>query len=103
MFHEILELMFRQLPGHDRVRKEQYSLAVQDTGALVKSSEWSSAVSPGSIILMSILVRVSVFAKSDNDLPAITCPRCHEKIKSRLGGKAFSRWLVTNPNRNAIY
>jgi hypothetical protein len=102
MFHEILELMFRQLPGHDRVRKEQYSLAVQDTGALVKSSEWSSAVSPGSIILMSILVRVSVFAEND-DLPAITCPRCHEKIKSRLNGKAFSRWLVTNPNRDAIY
>jgi hypothetical protein len=102
MFHEILELMFRQLPGHDRVRKEQYSLAVQDTGALVKSSEWSSAVSPGSIILMSILVRVSVFAEND-DLPAITCPRCHEKIKYRQDGKAFSRWLVTNPNRNAIY
>jgi hypothetical protein len=94
MFHDLLELMFRHHPGHAYVKKEQYRLAVQNTGAFVKSSEWPTAMSPGSTILMSILVRFSVFSKAKNYLPAIKCPRCGTKMKTRQHGKPFSRWLV---------
>jgi hypothetical protein len=59
MFHDFLELMFRHLPGHDRVKKDEYNLVVQDTEELIQTSEWPRMMSPGSIILMNIAVLIS--------------------------------------------
>jgi hypothetical protein len=91
MFHDFLELMFRHLPGHDRVKKDEYNLVVQDTEELIQTSEWPRMMSPGSIILMNIAVLIS---SSPWDLERglfIRCPHCHDFVNQQ---NATARWSV---------
>jgi len=84
--------MFRDLPGHDRVMREKYNLVHQDTGALVQSTKWSHIVSPGSIILMNIVIRITASPwELDHRPPKVVCPRCNEELPQ---SNASLRWSV---------
>ncbi|KAF8244107.1 hypothetical protein K440DRAFT_663648, partial [Wilcoxina mikolae CBS 423.85] len=83
IFHDLLELMFRHLPGHGRVKKDEYNLVVQDSGGLIQTSEWSRMMSPGSIILMNIVVRISASPWELKRGPSIRCPRCNIFVEQR--------------------
>ncbi|KAA8904860.1 ankyrin repeat-containing domain protein [Sphaerosporella brunnea] len=88
-FHDLVELMFRHLPGHERVKRKSYNLLTQNSGEMIEASRWSTAVSPGSVIVMSIGVSVAV---TDWEIRAgsshLSCPRCHQKMPPQRGATA---------------
>jgi hypothetical protein len=69
--------MFRHLPGHERVKQKSYNLIKQNSTEFIDDSGWTAAVSPGSVVVMSIEVIMAVMAWEINTgVSKITCPRC---------------------------
>jgi hypothetical protein len=88
--------MFRHLPGHDRVKRKRYNLIKQNSNKFIDDSRWSAAVSPGSIVVMSIQVIVSVTDWEIHDgISKIVCPGCHKQLQKQI---ASTRWCVRLPS-----
>ena len=95
-FHDLLELMFRQLPGYSKVVKEEYHLRLEDmNGTLLRSDDWTRVVTPGAVLVMSIVIRASFYCKVENDVPDVNCPRCHLQLPRSQS--VVVRWSVSVP------
>jgi hypothetical protein len=85
--------MFRGLPGYERVKRKSYNLIAQNSPDFIDASRWSTAVSPGAVVVMSIQVIVAVTEwelAAKDDTSNISCPRCQENIPQQRQSSA--RW-----------
>ncbi|KAF8244604.1 hypothetical protein K440DRAFT_609178 [Wilcoxina mikolae CBS 423.85] len=70
VFHDILEIMHRNQPGHAKILQREYRLAEEDTnGALIGENNWFDTVKPGMSISLSMVLR-RPYTNSRR------CPRC---------------------------
>jgi hypothetical protein len=84
-FHDIVEVMFRHLPGHSRVKRKSYKLIKQESNDFIEDSQWSTAMSPGSVVVMSIQVTVAI--TEWERAPKLACPRCREQLHRRTSAR----------------
>ncbi|KAI9800540.1 MAG: hypothetical protein M1825_004089 [Sarcosagium campestre] len=69
-FHDILLVMFKNLPGRDHVNRKQYQL--QDSSETpLDALVWEDVVRPGSTMNMNVLLQLSSARPT-----ARTCPKC---------------------------
>ncbi|KAF8535149.1 hypothetical protein BDD12DRAFT_856713, partial [Trichophaea hybrida] len=78
IFHDVLEIMFRNLPGHKSVIQREYEIG-DSNGNMIRKSEWERKILlQGIYLVMTIIFRKSLrlpnFLKPA-DIP-VKCPRC---------------------------
>ncbi|RPB04532.1 hypothetical protein L873DRAFT_1799455 [Choiromyces venosus 120613-1] len=75
IFHGFLELLFRGLPGHQKVLSKEYSVSDGDSQKDITSAGWVENITPGRLISMSMLFRHMDSAPKVTDFKT-KCPSC---------------------------
>jgi len=89
-FDSVLEICFRDLPGHKKVAKKEYILQDRQTNReLQRSIPWSGAFMPGQHIIMGLIFREP---RKENTKPS--CPACLLPLERSRGG-LISSWQVS--------
>jgi len=71
MFHSILEIIYKNQPGHDKILCQEYRLADEDSdGVLITRNNWTQLVKPGKSISLSMILKKSSARER-------ACPRCN--------------------------
>ncbi|KAI3320483.1 hypothetical protein HD806DRAFT_506576 [Xylariaceae sp. AK1471] len=73
-FHRHLELLFQDMPGHNKVFKKQYTLEDAEGTAIISADNWHLKVTAGTRVAMTILHFQLVSGAKDS--VAQKCPRC---------------------------
>lgn len=87
----MLEIVHRNLPGHQKIKLKEYSIADEaDEGNVVKSEEdleWGQVVQAGKTVSINMMFQTYSHNKSSEK-----CPRCRSMIHGHtLEGKR-RRW-----------
>src|SRR5947209_13963104 len=83
--------MFRGLPGQTKVQKSEYTLFSETNNFVIDADTWASAITPGALVTMSMVIEVSMIDAEDNK----TCPRCkavNENVSDRRNRKVICRF-----------
>jgi len=93
VFHDMLEIIHRNLPGHRKIKSKEYSIADEDAeGQVVETAmdmKWSKAVRSGKTVSVNM-----VFQTFSHNKNSEKCPRCRSATSGpTLEGKR-RRWYV---------
>jgi hypothetical protein len=88
-FHDVLEIMHRNQPGHNKIIQRDYRLADEDSnGEIIDENNWTESVKPAMSISLSMLLRKQYFSYGSSR----KCPRCSMICKGpELSGQRL-RW-----------
>lgn len=93
IFHDTLELVHRDLPGHRKILLEEYSIADEDAGGEVINTtldaEWSKAVQAGKTVSINMIFQTLLHSED-----AETCPRCKAPARGPTLEAKRRRWSV---------
>jgi hypothetical protein len=86
-FHELLNIMYRGIPGHRRILRKEYTITDEDSdGTLVEESNWATVIRAGTQLSLNMILQASPSWKTHH------CPRCEEPtLGHALPGKR-RRW-----------
>ena len=93
MFHGFLELVFRCLPGYQKVLSREYSISDGKSQKEITSTEWVNNITPGRLVSMSVLFRHMGNALGATDFKN-KCPRCKTPgtFSASGGSHVWTQW-----------
>ena len=71
-FHDVLKIMFKQLPGQEEVLRRQYDLQDSSEHSIMEDNTWHEKALPGSKVMMSVILPLTSARKTETR----SCPRC---------------------------
>ena len=91
-FHDLLELSFRGLPGHQKVISREYSVSDDKSQKDITPTEWVENITPGKLVSMSMLFRHHM----DNTFKS-KCPSCKTPGAFSGGGssRGWTQWYYS--------
>lgn len=85
----VIEICFRDLPGHEKVARKEYVFQDERTNREIKrSTPWSGAMLPDQHVNMGLL-----FRKQSSKNERLWCPYCHLELKQSQEG--LIPWYVS--------
>lgn len=86
----MLKVMFKNLPGENRVTKNEYEITENSGGTLIQEIDWDTKVFPGARIATGILIR-AVAAKPT---AVHECPRCRSSNAGATLDRGELKWYA---------
>jgi hypothetical protein len=88
--HETLTAYFKGKCGEGHVERHDYSISTEDGRSMVQSSNWSSVVKKGTVLVMSMVVKKPALEQEGVWRQRNRCPNCYE---TNLGVMPDDGWL----------
>ena len=91
--HKSLIRLFEGKIGQDHVERYDYSISTKDGKSMVASYNWGAIVKKGTVIVMSMIVKVSVEQERARH-QRNACPRCYETDVGVMRDGGWLQWYV---------
>ena len=91
--HKSLIRLFEGKIGQDHVERYDYSISTKDGKSMVASNNWGAIVKKETVIVMSMIVKVSVKQERARHQKN-TCPRCDETDVGVMRDDGWLQWYV---------
>lgn len=92
MFHDVVEIMFRNRPGHKRITQRRYEITEDTEGMLVQDSEWEARILPGVWISMGIIITTAPVVRGEFGTTVHRCLRCQGANAGAASQKGSLKW-----------
>ena len=90
--HETLMIYFKGKCGEGHVERHDYRISTEDGRSLVQSHNWGSVVKKGTVLAMSMIVKVPLRQKAEYQRNV--CPRCYETPIGVMSDEGWLQWYV---------
>ena len=87
----MLTMYFKGKCGEGHVMRHDYSISTEDGMSLVRSSNWSSLVKKGAVLVMSMIVEAAL-EQEDVRRQRSTCPNCSETNLGVMPDRGWFQW-----------
>jgi hypothetical protein len=84
---------FKGKCGEDHVERHDYRISTEDGRSLVQSNNWGSVVKKGTVLVMSMIVKVTLrqeYAEPQRNV----CPRCYDTPIGVMPDEGWSQWYA---------